>query len=275
MRRLERLRGFSVLFFLSLFALFALVPIVLVVFTSLKTSQELFRSVIAPPLVPRWENYGQVWIEGGFKRYFFNSVVITLPSVGITTIVATLAGYAFAKWRFPLRNELFFLILAGLMLPLPSIIIPLYRNLQTMGLINTRIGVTLVESGIAIPFGVFLMRTFIQGIPDELIEAMRIDGASEWQVIFRLVFPLSAPGMKSLALISFMWAWQSYLLPLVLITEDKVKPLTAALDMFIGRYSVSYGLIAAAAVIVFVPITLVFILTQKAFIQGITMGAIK
>ena len=275
MRRVERLQSFFGFFTLFLFALFALMPIVLVVFTSLKTPQELFRSVIAPPLVLRWGNYSRVWNEGGFKWYFLNSIVITLPSVGITTIVATLAGYAFAKWKFFARDVLFFLILAGLMLPLPSIVIPLYGNLQAMRLINTRVGVALVESGVAVPFGVFLMRTFIRGIPDELIEAMRIDGASEWQVIFRLIFPLSAPGMKSLALISFMWAWQSYLLPLILITEDKIKPLTAALDMFIGRYSVSYGLIAAAAVIVFIPITLVFILTQKTFIHGITMGAIK
>jgi len=273
--REKPIKNFLIFFFLCIFAIFALVPIVLVLFTSFKTTQELFSNVIAPPSDIHWENYLHVWNEAGFKNYFVNSIVIALPTVVVVTIVATISGYAFAKMKFWGKDFLFYTLLAGLTLPLPSIIIPLYNNMQVLGILNTRLGVVLAEIGIAMPFGIFLMRTFIKSIPNELIEATRIDGATEWRIITNLIFPLAGPGVKSLALIEFMWVWQSYLLPLILITDDKLKPLTAALDIFIGRYSISYNQIAAAAVIIFVPITIVFLITQRSFIEGITMGSIK
>jgi len=260
---------------LIIFAVYAMIPIILVVFTSFKTTQELFQNVIAPPTRLMWKNYVQVWEKAGFKKYFVNSIVIALPTVLCVVIFATLSGYAFAKMNFAGKNLLFFSVLGGLMLPLPSIIIPLYQNLNLIGILNTRLGVALVEMSIAMPFGIFLMKTFIESIPNELLEAARIDGASELKIIYRVIFPLAGPGIKSLALIEFMWVWQSYLLPLILITEDKIKPLTAALDIFIGRYSISYNLIATASIIVFIPITIVFLITQKSFIEGITMGSIK
>lgn len=269
------LKRFWIIIFLCIFAFYAMIPIVLVAFTSFKTSQELFQNVIAPPSKITWKNYVQVWEKAGFKNYFMNSVIIALPTVLCVVIFATLSGYAFAKMKFVGKNILFYLVLGGLMLPLPSIIIPLYQNLHLLGILNTRLGVALVEMSIAMPFGIFLMKTFIESIPNELLEAARIDGAGEMKIIWRLIFPLAGPGIKSLALIEFMWVWQSYLLPLILITEDKIKPLTAALDIFIGRYSISYNLIATGSIIVFIPITIVFLFTQKSFIEGITMGSIK
>jgi raffinose/stachyose/melibiose transport system permease protein len=216
-----------------------------------------------------------VWIDKGFYRYFLNSVLITIPTMILVIICSSLAGFAFSKMHFKGRYFLFFVFLIGLMVPIPSLLIPLYRNLNIIKLLNTRVGAILPEAAIALPFGIFLMRTFFNGIEDEVLEAARIDGANEWQLLVRVMLPLASPGLKALALIEFMWAWQSYLLPLVIIRKESIKPLTVALDLFIGRYSTSYTLIATASVIVFIPITLVFLLTQRTFIEGLTMGSIK
>lgn len=269
------MRTFLKWVFLILFVIYALIPLYLVVLTSLKTEKEMFENVLGLPHMLRLKNYKAVWLDKGFYKFFLNSIIITIPSVLIVLIFSSLAGYAFAKMSFRGNYFLFFLFLIGLMVPLPSLIIPLYRNLNSLGLLDTRLGAILPEAAIALPFGIFLMRTFFNSIDNEIIEAARIDGANEIQLMSRIVLPLAAPGLKALALIEFMWAWQSYLLPLVIIRKENIKPLTVALDLFIGRYSTSYTLIATAAVIVFIPITLVFLFTQRTFIEGITMGSIK
>jgi raffinose/stachyose/melibiose transport system permease protein len=261
--------------FLIVFVIFALLPLLIVLLTSLKTEKEMFSNVLGFPASPQWKNYSTVWLKSGFSRFFLNSVFITFPTVFLVVIFSSLSGYAFSKMRFRGRNIIFFVFLIGLMIPVPSLLIPLYRNLNVMKMLDTRIGVILPQAAIVLPFGIFLMRTFFDGIDDEILEAARIDGANDVNLIMRIMVPLASPGLKALSLISFMWAWQEYLIPLVMIRQEKIKPLTVALDIFIGRYSTSYTLIATAAVIVFVPITIVFLITQKTFIQGLTMGAIK
>jgi len=262
-------------FFLMIFIVFSLLPLFIVILTSLKTEKEMFSNVLGFPQIPQWSNYGQVWTKSGFNRFFINSVIITIPVVLIVVTCSSLAGYAFSKMRFKGRNILFFIFLIGLMIPVPSLLIPLYRNVNGLKMLDTRLGVILPQASIVLPFGIFLMRTFFDGIDDEILEAARIDGANDINLITKVMVPLASPGIKALSLISFMWAWQEYLIPLVMIREERIKPLTVALDIFIGRYSTSYTLIATAAVIVFIPITIVFLITQKTFIQGLTMGAIK
>jgi raffinose/stachyose/melibiose transport system permease protein len=260
---------------LVLVALFALAPLLIVALTSLKNEQEMFANVLGLPTVLRLSNYATVWVQRGFSGFFVNSILITLPVVAVVLLCSALAGFAISKMRFHGRQFIFYLILLGLMIPLPSLIIPLYKDLSLMRLLDTRLGAILPEAAIALPFGVFLMRTFFNNVNDELLEAARMEGAGELQVLTRIVAPLAGPGLKSLGLIEFMWAWQSYLLPLVIIRTEAIKPLTVSLDLFVGRFSTSYTLIATAAVIVFIPITIVYVITQKTFIQGLTMGSIK
>ncbi len=261
--------------FLAVFALYALVPLAVVLLTTFKTQREMFQNVVGLPSRIRFDNYLTVWLERGFDRFFVNSVLIALPSVAIVLVCSVLAGFAFSKMRFRGREPLFYLFLLGLMIPIPSLLIPLYRNLAALGILDTRPGAILPEAAVALPFGIFLMRTFFNGVSDELLEAARMEGATEWNVLRGIVVPLAAPGLKALGLIEFMWAWQSYLLPLVIIRNEAIKPLTVSLDLFIGRYSTSYTMIATAAVIVFVPIMIVFLITQRTFIQGLAMGAFK
>ena len=269
------MRKVGIVIFLVIFIIYALLPLFIVLLTSVKTEKQMYENVLGIPRVPNIKNYKAVWVDRGFYRYFLNSVLITIPSVLIVLVFSTLAGYAFAKMKFKGRNFLFFVFLIGLMIPIPSLMIPLYKNLNTLHLLDTRLGVILPEAAFAMPFGIFLMRTFFRGIDDEILEAARIDGANELRLMFRIMAPLAAPGLKALALIEFMWAWQSYLFPLIIIRKDSIKTLTLSMDLFIGRYTTSYTLIATAAVIVFIPITIVFLFTQKTFIEGLTMGSIK
>ncbi|MHB8279132.1 MAG: carbohydrate ABC transporter permease [Candidatus Humimicrobiaceae bacterium] len=258
--------------FLSVFVVYSLIPMVIVIFTSLKTPGEMFVNVIAPPKSFYFGNYINVWIGTQFWRFFINSLIISIPTVIIVVACSIFAGFAFAKLKFFGKNVIFFIFLIGLVLPIPSIMIPIYINLAKMGLLNTYIGVILTQVAIDLPFGIFLMRSFFADIPEDILESARMDGASEFTVIGKMILPLARPVIGALILIEFMWAWQSYLVPLFIITKDSAKPLTVAMSIFISRYSTSYTNIAAAAVIVFIPMALVFLFTQRKFMEGLTMG---
>ena len=262
-------------FFLILFVVYSLLPIILITFTCVKTEKELYINIIGPPTKVHFKNFSQVWIEEQFWKYFRNSMIIAVPNILIIVFVSTLAGYALSKLKFRGRNLIFYVFLIGIMFPIPSIMIPIYFNFAKLNLLDTYFGIILAQVGVDLPFGIFLMRTFFMDIHSEIIESARIDGASELGILYRMIFPLARPGILALCLIEFMWSWQSYLIPLFINTRDAIKPLTVAIDLFEGRYSTTYTLIAAASVIVVVPIIIVFLITQKNFIRGLTMGAIK
>jgi len=258
--------------FLSIFVVYSLVPMIIVIFTSLKTPEEMFVNVIAPPQSFYFGNFINVWVGAQFWRFFINSLIISIPTIILVVACSIFAGFAFAKLKFFGKNIIFFIFLIGLVLPIPSIMIPIYINLAKLGLLNTHIGVILTQVAIDLPFGVFLMRSFFADIPDDVLESARVDGASEFSVILKMILPLARPVIGALVLIEFMWAWQSYLVPLFIITKDSAKPLTVAMSIFISRYSASYTNIAAASVIIFIPISLVFLFTQRKFMEGLTMG---
>jgi raffinose/stachyose/melibiose transport system permease protein len=194
--------------FLLLFALYAILPLFIVILGSVKTEKEMFTNILGFPDIPKWKNHSTVWVRSVFNRFFINSVLITIPTVLLVVSFPSLADYAFSEMRFKGKEVIFFIFLIGLMIPVPSLLIPLYKNLNLFNLLDTRIGVILPQAAIVLPFGIFLMRTFFIGIKDEILEAARIDGANELKLIARVTVPLASPGLKALSLISFMWAWQ-------------------------------------------------------------------
>lgn len=260
---------------LVLFALYALIPVYLVILASLRDENSLFGSPISIPWPLNWQNYLSVWIDAAFGAYFLNSLKISFFVTLIILIVAPLAAFAFAKLRFPGREVLFGMFLVGLVAPAPAIIVALYGNLQNMGLLNSHPGVILPQAAILLPFSIFMMRSFIAETPSELMEAAYMDGASVFEVYWRVILPLSLPALRSLGLIVFMFAWQEFLLPLVVLQDESLKPLTLGATAFQGRYGVNYSGIAAAGVITFLPIVLLFLTLQRSFTQGITAGAVK
>lgn len=260
---------------LLVFALYALLPVYLVMLAAMRSEADLFSGPLSVPWPPNFTNFSRVWTQAGFGTYLVNSLITSVAVTTLVLLTAPLAGFAFAKMRFVGREGLFALFLAGLVVPAPSVIVALYGNLQTLGLIDSRVGVILPQAALLMPFSVFMMRTVMQEVPDELLEASTIDGAGLLRTYTSVVLPVVRPGLMSLALIVFLFSWQEYLLPLVVIQTDNLKPLTVGAASLQGRYGVDYGGIAAAGLIAFAPLVALFLVMQRSFVRGLTAGAVK
>jgi raffinose/stachyose/melibiose transport system permease protein len=262
-------------FVLALFALYALAPVYLVLLASMRSEADLFAGPLAFPWPPDFSNFVRVWSESGFQRFFLNSIIMAGGSTVLVLATAPLAGFAFAKLDFRYKEAVFALFLAGLVVPAPSVIVALYGNLSRLGLLDSYLGVILPQAALLLPFSVFMMRTVMQDVPNELIEAAIIDGASMPTAFQKVVLPVVRPGLMSLTLIVFLFSWQEYLLPLVVIQTEELKPLTVGAATLQGRYGVDYGGIAAAGAIAFMPLVILFLLMQRSFVRGLTAGAVK
>lgn len=260
---------------LGFFTLYALAPVYLVLLASVRSEADLFSGPLSLPWPLDLSTYSRVWFDAGFNRYFVNSLIISCSATLLVMLTAPLAGFAFAKLNFRYKELVFGLFLAGLVVPAPSVIVALYGNLNTLGLLDTHLGVILPQAALLLPFSVFMMRTVMEDVPNELIEASIVDGASIFKAYVLIVLPIVRPGLMSLALIAFLFSWQEYLLPLVVIQDEALKPLTVGAAALQGRYGVDYGGIAAAGVIAFAPVVLLFLVMQRSFVRGLTAGAVK
>lgn len=260
---------------LLLFVFIALFPIYLMFNAALKTSQELFQSFLTLPKDPQWQNFSFILNEQGYKGALYNSMILSTSSMILTTVISVLAGYGFAVYRFVGKQWLFLLVLTGLMVSETSVLIPVYQLLQDLGLLNTYGGMILPQAALGLTFGVFLMTTFFKDIPRALIDAAVVDGGSDLQVLRHVIMPLARPAIMSLALIEFMWAWNSFFFPLVIATKQWLMPMSVRIIDFMGRFTFRYDMIAATTVILFTPILVLYLITQRSFHRGITFGALK
>jgi len=259
----------------AMIGLVVAVPLVWVVFTALKSSRQVSLDPLGLPDVWHWENIPSAWQVGHFERYFGNSVLVSVPSVAITLILSLLAAYAFAVLSFKGKSILFTLFLAGLTLPESVLIIPLFYEMVALGLLNTLWALILPQIALSLPFAILLLYGFIRGLPQELLDAGRIDGCTEWSLLFQVVAPLCRPALLSLMVFNFMWAWNSFLLPMILIQVDSQRTLPAGLNYFQGRYVTNLPLLMAGAAISFLPVIVVYAIFQRQFIKGITTGAFR
>jgi multiple sugar transport system permease protein len=248
--------------------------------TSFKPAGDVFAS--PPKWIPDpWTlgNYRDVFTQLPFGRYFLNSVIVTGSIVGLNVVFDTAAAYAFAKLRFPGRNVLFFLLLITLMVPFQVNLIPLYRIMVKLHDLSPALGVdtysALILPGAIQVFGVFLMRQFIASIPDEILESARMDGASEFRILRSVIFPLAAPGMATLAIFTFLGAWNDFLWPMIVTNTDAARTLPVGVAMLARRNTVNWGDTMAGTALAAAPMILVFLLLQRRFIEGLTAGSVK
>jgi multiple sugar transport system permease protein len=248
--------------------------------TSFKPAGDIFAS--PPKWIPNpWtlENYRDVFSLLNFDRYFINSVIVTASIVGLNIVFDTAAAYAFAKLEFPGRNVLFFMLLITLMVPFQVNLIPLYRIMVSLHKVSPLLGVD-TYSGIVLPgmiqvFGIFLMRQFLQSIPDEVLESARVDGASEFRILRSVIFPLAAPGMATLAIFTFLGAWNDFLWPLIVINNPKYYTMPVGLALLQQRNTINWGATMAGTVLTAAPMVVIFLLLQRRFIEGLTAGSVK
>jgi raffinose/stachyose/melibiose transport system permease protein len=256
-------------------AVLCLIPFVWVWSSALKPPAEIIKAPLALPQHPTLDNIVEAWVQGRLGKYFLNSVIVAVPIVFFTIALSSLAAYAFARATFPGRNVLFYIFLIGLILPFQSIMIPLYYLLRDLQLLGTYWAMIIPSTALGLPFGIFIMRAFFQGLPNELSDAARVDGCNEFDVFWRVILPLAKPGMITLGIFSFLGAWNSFLLPLIYMQREELRPLVIGLMFFQSRYTTSYALTMAGATIVSLPVIIVYIIFQRQFIQGLTAGALK
>lgn len=220
-----------------------------------------------------WRNYTDLFGKFTFGTYLWNSVFITVVATLLTLLFNSMAAFALSKYRFTGQKTVFLLIIATLMIPPTIILVPVFLVINQIGLLNSLWGVIL--PAVATPTGVFLLRQYMLTIPDELIEAARMDHASEWRIYWRIILPLSAPALAVLAIFSVMWRWNDFLLPLIVLSQNEQFTLQLALNAFQGELNTQWHYLLAMTVITLVPITLVFAFLQRHITTGIASAGVK
>ncbi len=259
------------IFFLVIF----LVPLIWILLSAFKESAEITRNPFGLPEVWRWENFAEAWQVGRFGRFLGNSVLYTGAIVGGVVVLSTCAGYALALLPLPGRDGLLVLFLLGLMVPFQSFMIPLYYLLRDLKLLETYWAFILPGIAFRLPFGIFLMRGFFRSLPSELADAARVDGANEWQTFRQVILPLATPGLAAQVIFQFVWAWREFLMPLVFVQTEALRPVSTGIMFFFGRFTSQRDLIAAGVTIAMIPMVVIYLLLQRRFIEGITAGALK
>ena len=254
-------------------AFVAAMPFLWMITTSLKPAGALYQQPLLFPVHFEWSNYVEAWSPAPFPRFFLNS---TIMAVGITlaqTLLSGMAGYAFARLRFPGRDALFFVVLGTMMVPFPVTLIPSYIIVANLGWLDTY--QALIVPRAASAFAIFLFRQFFRTIPHEFEEAARIDGAGRLTVFWRIALPLSKPVVAASAVFSFLFAWNDFLWPLVVTSSPRMQPIQVGLAMFQGQYGTFWTLLMAATVLTIIPAIIVFLFAQRRFIEGLTAGGLK
>jgi len=221
------------------------------------------------------ENYTQVFTVTPMIQYFFNSLVITIPTVVGTLTLSSLAGYSLAKHRFRGNFLIFALFIAGNFVPAQILMIPVRNLTLNLGVYDTKMGLILFHTAFQTGFCTFFLRGFIKEIPHELVESARIEGASEFRVYWNIILPLVLPALAALAVLEFTFIWNDYFWALVLVQGDEARPITLGIQALRGRWTASWHLISAGSIVAALPPVIMFFMLQKHFISGLTMGAIK
>jgi multiple sugar transport system permease protein len=261
---------------LVLGAVLMLLPFVWMVIASLMAPTEIMaRPLVWFPARPRFENYATLSQAISLGRMYLNSLIVaSLTTIGIL-FTSSLAGYGFAKFQFPGRDILFVLVLATMMIPFFVVLVPVFYIVRQLGWVDSYAG--LIIPNIVTAFGIFLMRQFMLGLPDELLDAARIDGASEWRIYWRIVLPLAAPALGALAILGFVYQWNSFLWPLVVIRSSALETIPLGLNS-LRVYASSPQVIniqMAGATLAVLPVIAVFALLQRYFVQGIALSGMK
>ena len=251
-----------------------LTPLIWMISASLKIDSEVFSVPIKwIPQNPQWSNYTKVWEKIPLVTFTLNTVKLTVLITLIQVVTSSFAAYGFAKCRFKGRNVLFLFYVATMAIPWQVYMLPQYSLMNSLHLVDSHIGYVLMQS--FSPFGVFLMRQAFISIPDELLEAARIDGLSEYGNYVRIALPLTKGSVTTLVIFSFVTIWNDYMGPMIYFNTESKKTIQLGIRMFIGQYSTEYGLVFAVSVLALIPVAVIFLIGQKQFVQGIASSGIK
>jgi ABC-type glycerol-3-phosphate transport system permease component len=258
---------------MALLALSCLYPLWFAVNAALKGNREYILDRFGMVSAPTFDNFVMAWGRARFSEYFLNSVTVTLGAVVLLLVTASLAGFALAVLRFPLRRLVFAAILGALMIPVQVVLVPFYQTVSGLGLINTRTGLILSYTAFFLPFSIYLMTAFYAGLPRELTEAARIDGARFWQVWWFVMLPLGRPALITLGILNTLYCWNDVLISLLVLQQERT--LMVGIAALRGEYTTNVPLLAAGIVLAAAPIVAIYLVFQRRIVAGIAAGAVK
>lgn len=258
---------------LLFFSFLALAPFVWMIFGSFKYYKELVQSPDLLPHVWTLNNYAEIIHRVNFPQAAENSVIVAVVNTLMVLLTSSTMGYIFAKYRFPLKEQFFAVILATMMVPFAVVLVPLYIFIADIGASDQLSGIIL--PGLWSAFGIFLMRQFMEGVPSELIDAARIDGASEWRIFGQIMIPLSGSPLAALAILNFLGNWDSFLWPSIVLTSPNVQTIPVVLNGLKSLYWTRYDMWIAGSMLTVAPVMLIYLFASKQFVRGFAMTGIK
>lgn len=252
-----------------------IIPFLWMLSASIKSNREVF--LMDPfewiPKVPKWDNYIKIWTKIPLLKFVENTVFLTIVVTFLQLLTSSFAAYSFAKLEFKHKNTLFLAYIATIAMPWQVYMVPQFIMMRGMGLNDKLLAMICLQAFSA--FGVFMMKQFYEGIPNDLCEAARIDGMSEYGIYAKIMLPLSKPALSTLTIFTFVNTWNDYLGPLIYLKTETKKTIQLGLKMFIGQYSAEYGLIMAGSVLSLIPVIIVFLCLQKYFVEGVASTGLK
>lgn len=260
---------------LTLLLVFALGPILVLGFNSLKTNAEIGLSPLGPPTTLHFENFPRAWELGGFGVTMRNSLILVIGTVSGVLVLGGLAAYSLARLHLPGSNALMLYLLVASTIPVWLYLVPLFYLWRNLGLINTRIGLVLLYIPLNAPFAIFLLRSYMVQLPVDFEDAARVDGANELQVFTRVVLPLSWPGFLTVGLVVALGVWSEFPLALTFVNQPDLFPVATSYFKFTSRFSRDWSLTSAAAVMMLAPVLIIFLALQRRFIEGLAQGGLK
>lgn len=260
---------------LSIFALFALLPVVMLFMNAIKTTGEIAQNPFGFPINPRLQNFPDAWNQGNFATTLGNSTILTIGTIIGTLMLAGAAAYALARLKLRGGDLIGFYFMIGTSVPPQLFMIPLFFMWRQLGLVNSHFGLIIIYCALYSPFATFLLRSYMVALPEEFIEAARIDGATNWQVYRHIILPLSWPGFLTAGLVVGLSVWNEFLFGLTFLQKAELKPVSTSLFAFQQQFARDWGLTNAGSVIMIIPVILLFLLLQRRFIEGLTQGGLK
>lgn len=248
-------------------------PLVWLLLTSVKDQREVFSTFFPTRL--DLSNFQRVWVTMDLPRHFANSIYVTALTVVIVVFAATLAGYAFARFKFRGNETLFYIFIGAMMIPSQAILIPMFRFLKDLGLLNSLTGLSLSYLGGSVAFAIFIMRAFFRTQPTELGDSAKIDGCGEFGVFRYIYLPLARSGIATITIFQFMGTWNEFMFSTTFISTPQLKTIQPALYQAVGRYSTDYTALSSGLILAIIPIIIIYLSLQKQFIKGLTAGALK
>ena len=260
---------------LILIAAIMVIPFLWMLSAAIKSDREVFQMnpFVWIPENPRWSNYTDIWTKIPFLKFVENTVFLTIVVTLLQLLTSSFAAYSFAKLNFRHKNGLFLAYIATIAMPWQVYMVPQFIMMRRMGLNDKLLAIICLQAFSA--FGVFMMKQFYEGIPDDLCEAARIDGMSEYRIYASIMLPLSKPALSTLTIFTFVATWNDYLGPLIYLRTQEKKTIQLGLKMFISQYSSDYGLIMAGSVLSLIPVLIVFLILQKYFVEGVASTGLK